>query len=758
MRRSLARIAFLGTYLPRHCGIATFTSDLTAAFRADYPRIDRIVLAMNDAGPRHPYPPEVRFEIAENDAAAYLRAADFLNVNTVDVLSLQHEFGIFGGKAGGNLLMLLRALRMPIVTTLHTVLATPNDDQRRVMDALIQLSERLVVMSDHGASLLRDRYAVPSAKIDLIPHGSPIVPPAAEAKQRLGLEGKQVLFTFGLLSPDKGIEYVIEALPAILAACPETVYVVVGATHPHVRERSGETYRHALEARTRELGVEAHVIFHDRFVSAVELSDFLAAADICLTPYLQPEQITSGALAYAVGAGKAVISTPYRYAAELLADGHGVLVPWRDPPAIAREVERLLTDDVARIALGRRAGTRGDGMHWPEVVAAYLASFERAHAARVVERRTAFVAQTLAGRPAGLPELDLSHLRRLTDDTGVLQHARYSVPRYDEGYCLDDNARALLLMTSIEASGTDDRRTVRGLTDRYLAFVSHAFDRGAGRFRNLMSFSREWTESAGSEDSQGRALWALGAVVGHSDTPGTRSLAGDLFHLALPVVRDFKSPRAWAYALLGLDHYLGAFTGDRSVEEVRTFLAERLLALHGRIGGPEWPWFEDQVTYSNARLPEALILSGARMERPEMCETGLASLRWLLSIQRAADGHFAPVGTNGFRARGGATAQFDQQPVEACGMVSACLAAARVTGDQSWADEAQWAFEWFLGRNDLHLALFDPYTGGCRDGLHSDRVNENQGAESTISFLQALHDLRAAQLTAAAPLDHLVAV
>ena len=757
MRRHLARLAFLGTYLPRHCGIATFTSDLTTAFATEYPRIDRIVLAMNDAGPRHAYPPQVRFELPESDGDAYLRAADFLNVNTVDVLSVQHEFGIFGGKAGSHLLMLLRPLRMPIVTTLHTVLGDPNDDQRRVMMELTRLSERLVVMSEHGRDLLRDRYKVPATKIDLIPHGSPVVPPAAEAKERLGLEGQKVLFTFGLLSPDKGIEYVIEALPAILARSPDTVYVVVGATHPHVKERNGETYRLALEARTRELGVEAHVIFHNRFVSAEELADFLAAADICLTPYLQPEQITSGALAYAVGAGKAVISTPYRYAIELLADDRGVIVPWRDPPALAEAVTRLLTDDVARHALGRRAGTRGDGMHWPEVVGAYHASFERAHANHAEGRRTALVAQTLAGRPAGLPALDLSHLRRLTDDTGVLQHARYSVPRYDEGYCLDDNARALLLMANLEASGTNERRTVRALADRYLAFVSHAFDAGAGRFRNLMSFGRTWTESAGSEDSQGRALWALGAVVGHSETPGTRSLAGDLFHAALPAVRAFKSPRAWAYTLLGIDHYLGAFTGDRSVEEVRTFLAERLLALHGRTGGPEWPWFEDHVTYGNARLPEALIVSGARMGRPEMLEAGLASLTWLLSIQRAADGHFAPVGTNGFRARGGSTAQFDQQPVEACGVVSACLAAHRATGDASWAEKARWAFDWFVGRNDLHLALYDPFTGGCRDGLHADRVNENQGAESTISYLQALLDMRAAQL-AGATLPQLAAV
>ncbi|HEX9164610.1 MAG TPA: glycosyltransferase family 4 protein [Gemmatimonadales bacterium] len=743
MTTPIVRAAFLGNYLPRQCGIATFTTDLTNAIAAEYPQVDRIVLAMNDAGKRHAYPPQVRFELAENDSDAYLRAADFLNVNTVDVLSVQHEYGIFGGKAGSHLLPLLRALRMPIVTTLHTVLGEPNADQQRVLEEIARLSTRLVVMSTHGAALLRDRYGVPAAKIDLIPHGTPLVPPAGEAKGRLGIDGRPMLFSFGLLSPDKGIEYVIEALPAILAQFPSAVYVVVGATHPHVREEHGETYRLSLEARSRELGVEASVIFHNRFVSAEELNDFLAAADICITPYLQPEQITSGALAYAVGAGKAVISTPYRYATELLADGRGVLVPWRDAPAVAAAVTQLLGDDSARLSLGARARALGRGMQWPAVARAYLASFERACAEQT---RPSPVAATLAARPAGLPDLNLTHLRRLTDDTGILQHARYSVPRYDDGYCLDDNARALLLIASMVDVGTDDRALVRALAGRYLAFVSHAFDLDAGRFRNLMNFSRQWMDTQGSEDSHGRALWALGAIVGRSDTPGTRSLAGDLFQAALPATAGFESPRAWAYTLLGIDHYLGAFQGDRSVESVRTLLAERLLALHQRANGPDWCWFEDRVTYCNARLPEALVVSGAHMPQPAMLEAGLASLRWLLSMQRSAEGHFAPVGSNGFLQRGAPPARFDQQPVEACGAVSACLAAHRATGDPSWLDQAYWAFDWFMGRNEVHRPLYDASTGGCRDGLHAERSNENQGAESTISFLQALLDLRAAQL------------
>jgi len=744
------RIAFLGTFLPRQCGIATFTADLTHAITVEFPRLDCIVLAMNDGGQQYLYPPQVRFALPENDSDAYLRAADFLNVNMVDVLSVQHEFGIFGGKAGSHLLTLLRALRMPIVSTLHTVLNEPNDSQRRVMDELATLSERLVVMSEHGASLLRDRYRVPASKIDLIPHGSPRVPDAAEAKARLGIEGRSVLLTFGLLSPDKGIEYVLDALPAILERSPDTVYIVLGATHPHVKEGHGETYRLSLESRSRERGVAAQVIFHNRFVNAEELADFLAAADICITPYLQPEQITSGVLAYAVGAGKAVISTPYRYASEILGDGRGVLVPWRDAPAIAEAVTDLLADDAGRLALGERAGALGHAMQWPAVARGYAASFARARDGHAERKRASVDARTLAGRPAGLPGVNLAHLRRLTDDTGVLQHARYSVPRHEDGYCLDDNARALLLMASVEDSGTDDLATVRALACRYLAFVSHAFNADAGRFRNFMTFARTWTETHGSEDSHGRALWALGAVVGRSDAPGTRSLAGDLFHAALPVVCDFASPRAWAYALLGIDHYLAAFKGDTSVEAVRARLADRLLALHGQTNGPDWCWFEDRLTYCNARLSEALIVSGTGMQRQSTIDTGVASLSWLLSMQRSADGHFAPVGSNGFHERGTSSARFDQQPVEACGVVSACLAAYRATGETRWVGEARWAFEWFLGRNDLRRSLYDSATGGCRDGLHADRANENQGAESTISFLQALLDTRSAQLAAVA--------
>jgi glycosyltransferase involved in cell wall biosynthesis len=741
--RPIRRVALLGTHAPRQCGIATFTTDLSEAIAKEFAALDCLVLAVNDTGWRHAYPSRVRFEIAESDTASYRRAADFLNVNMVDVLCVQHEYGIFGGKAGSHVLALLRELRMPIVTTLHTILAEPNSQQRAVMDELTRLSERIVVMSSHGAQLLKAVHDVPDHKIDLIPHGIAGLPPMGRSKDRLGVEGKAVILTFGLLSPDKGIEFAIDALPEILTHHPDTLYIVLGATHPHVKERYGETYRLMLESRAQRLGVDSNMIFHNRFVSQGELAEFLSAADIYVTPYLNPEQITSGTLAYAVGSGKAVISTPYRYAQELLADGRGILVPVRDARAIAREAVDLLGDEAKRLAIRQRAVAYGRDMLWPAVVRSYMRSFERASATQAAHLRTLFQAKTAAKRPAELPETNLSHLRLMTDDTGLLQHATFNVPRYADGYCLDDNARALLAMALIEDAGVEDANVVRALGSRYLAFVSHAFNVDQMRFRNFLTHARTWAEECGSDDSHGRALWALGAVVGRSSDPGRQSLCGHLFHSALPAISSLSSPRAWAYALLGIDEYLRAFQGDSHVQSVRKTLAERLLVLYQRSSATDWPWFEDRLTYCNARLPQALIASGARIGNDEMTAAGLVSLEWLVSIQRSKEGYFSPIG-NGFFVRGQQRASFDQQPVEACAMVSACVEAGRVTHQVHWDEAARRAFSWFFGQNELQQSLYEPSTGGCRDGLHSDRVNENQGAESTLSFLLALLDMRSA--------------
>jgi hypothetical protein len=589
-------------------------------------------------------------------------------------------------------------------------------------------------MSERGAELLRSVHPASVDKIDLIPHGIPLLPQAQTSKERIGVEGKRVMLTFGLLSPDKGIEHAIDALPAILEQFPDVVYIVLGATHPHVKDQHGETYRLMLENRARRLGVASSVIFYNRFVSQTELNEFLSAADVYVTPYLKAEQITSGTLAYAVGSGKAVISTPYWYASELLADDRGVLVPWRDSAAIARAALDLFGDDEKRLAMCGRAASYGRDMTWPAVARTYARSFERARIGHAERMRTAFHAKTLASRPVELPATNWDHLQHMTDGTGLLQHAAFTIPRCEDGYCLDDNARALVVMALAEEVGMEDRGLIRSLGSRYLAFVRHAWNPELGRFRNFMSYERRWQEECGSDDSHGRALWALGTVVGRSAGPGRRSLSGDLFHAALPVVPAFTSPRAWAFALLGIDEYLRAFQGDSSVQAVREVLAERLLDLFQRTSDAEWPWFEDRLTYCGARISQALLVSGARMDREDMLEASLRSLEWLVAVQRSAEGYFAPVGSNGFYVKGGPKARFDQQPVEASAMVSACLDARRVTSDESWAAHARHAFDWYLGQNELQEALCDASTGGCR----------NQGAESTVSFLLALLEMQAA--------------
>jgi glycosyltransferase involved in cell wall biosynthesis len=742
--RKLRAIAVIGNHTPRQCGIATFTTHLSAALGDEIAGLDCFVLAMNDPGRRHAYPGRVRFEIDEGDVGSYRRAADFLNVNPVDMVSLQHEYGIFGGPAGSHIIALLRELRMPVVTTLHTILAEPSSAQRAVMDEIVQLSERVVVMSRRGAELLRTVHEASADKIDLIPHGIPFLPDARSSKERVGVEGKRVMLTFGLLSPDKGIEYVIEALPAILERYPDVTYIVLGATHPHVRDRHGETYRLMLERRARRLGVDSSVIFHDRFVSQGELNEFLSAADLYVTPYLNEEQITSGTLAYAVGSGKAVISTPYWYASELLADGRGKLVPSRDSGSIARAALDLFDDDGKRDAMCRRAAAYGQEMSWPAVARAYALTFERARGAQAQRTRTVFQARSLASRPAELPPTNLDHLRHMTDGTGILQHAAFTVPRREDGYCLDDNARALLVMALTEEAGSEDRALVRSLAGRYLAFVRHAWNGERGRFRNFMSYARTWLEESGSEDSHGRAVWALGTVIGRSTDPGRRSVSSTLFHDALPIVPALTSPRAWAFTLLGIEEYLRVFEGDSGVQAQRDVLAERLLDLFQRSSETDWPWFEERLTYCGARISQALLLSGARMDRGVMLEAGLRSLEWLVSVQLSAEGYFAPIGSNGFYGKDGTKARFDQQPVEASAMVSACLDARRVTGDERWARRARHAFDWYLGQNELQQPVYDASTGGCRDGLHEDRVNENQGAESTLAFQLSLLEMRAA--------------
>jgi glycosyltransferase involved in cell wall biosynthesis len=740
-----SRVAVVGNYLPRKCGIATFTTDLCDAIHAEYSATELLALPVNDTAEGYSYPERVRFELSEDSLASYRQAADFLNFSNIDLVCLQHEYGIFGGPAGSNILELLRRIQMPVVTTLHTVLREPNPDQRLVMAEIATLSDRLIVMSRQSAEILQEVFHVPAGKIDLIPHGIPDLPFTDPNfyKDGFGTEGKTVLLTFGLLSPNKGIENVIKALPKILLRYSNVVYMISGVTHPHILRHEGDKYRESLQNLAKELKVADNVIFRNRFVSPQELVELIGAADIYVTPYKHKGQVVSGTLAYALSAGKAIISTPYLHALELLDDERGALVPFDDPGAIAAKTIELLDNPTARHAMRKRAYLYSRDMVWNRVAQQYMGSFERVYNERLRNPRATFSAQNTEKALDRLPAIKLDHLYRMTDGTGIVEHAVFVVPNYPEGYTTDDNARALIVTILMEELGVAAPAGSADLSSRYLAFLWLAFEPSTKRFRNCLSYERQWQEPGGSEDSHGRALWGLGTVLGRSKDAGLRGAAGRLFELAIPAAVEFKSPRACAFALLGLQEYLDSFPGDRAALNASEALANRLLHLHRSHQSADWNWFENVLAYSNARLPQALIRAGVRNSNNEMVVAGLEALDWLTTVQRCeVKGHFVPIGSHGFYSKRAEKARFDQQPVEACAAVSACLQAYRATGKGRWRKEAWSAFNWFLGDNDLQVALYDPSTGGCRDGLHPDRANENQGAESTLSFLMALLEMR----------------
>jgi glycosyltransferase involved in cell wall biosynthesis len=739
----IQKIAFVGDYLPRKCGIATFTYDLCTSVATQYPGSDCFVVPINDLAQGYDYPAEVRFEIEEQEVDSYLRAADFLNFANTDIVSLQHEFGIFGGPAGSHVVRLLRDLRMPVVTTLHTVLREPTHEQRRVLNQVADLSARLVVMSERARSFLREVYNVPDAKIDLIAHGIPDMPFVDPNfyKDQFGVEGKFVALTFGLLSPNKGIELMLKAMPAILREFPNFVYIVLGATHPSLIREQGERYRINLERLAKDLGIKPNVSFYNRFVEIDELIEFIGMADIYITPYLNPAQIVSGTLAYSFGCGKAVISTPYWYAEELLADGRGVLVPYGDSKALAREVCELLRDEPRRHAMRKKAYLLGREMIWSHVAHLYMESFQRARRSRLDVPYKPLAVRTLAEQPPDLPAWRLDHLVRMTDSAGMFQHASSAIPNFAEGYCTDDNARALLATLLLEQLGQSTTQVHR-LATIYAAFVNHAFDRSRGRFRNFLGFDRRWLEEAGSDDCHGRALWVLGACVGKSRRRDLQFWASQLFDLALPAITETTSPRAWAFGLIGVCLYLQRFGGARPASQVRDALTERLIEALEKTSTPEWSWFEEVLSYDNAKLPHSLLASGRAGGNSRAVALGLQALRWLVEQQKSPSGYFRPVGSNGFYHRGGERTQFDQQPIEAHATVSACIEAYHACDDSYWLQEARLAFEWFLGANDLALDLYDAKTGGCCDGLQEDRVNLNQGAESTLAFLLSLGEMK----------------
>jgi glycosyltransferase involved in cell wall biosynthesis len=738
----LKRLAFIGNSLPRRCGIATFTTDLQQAVAASHPDTETCIVAMTDHGHHYDYPASVAFQINDQNIAEYVKAADFLNAGQYDIVCLQHEFGIFGGEAGDHILALLTRLTMPIVTTLHTVLARPTPAQRNVLNHIIALSQKIIVMAKKGHELLITEYGVPAGKVEIIPHGIPDYPfiEPDRAKEKLGFAGRSVILTFGLLSPNKGIEVMIDAMPEILESKADAVYVVLGATHPNLVRDQGETYRKSLIARALAVDVLDHIVFLDQFVDQATLLQFISMCDVYVTPYLNEAQMTSGTLAYSFGLGRAVVSTPYWHARELLADGQGVLVPFGDSAAVGREIAGLLADDARRYAMRVRAYACSRSMIWEKAAERHIDIFKAVRSTRRFKVVTEHARSETDFPWIPPPEVRLSYFLSMCDDTGLLQHAVHSVPDRSHGYCIDDNARALLLACALNQPG--EVRLTEGLTSRLAAFVQHAWNPATGRFRNFMSFDRNWLEEAGSEDSHGRTVWALGECARSDADPSRRLWAASLFAESFPAVEKFLSPRAWAFALLGLDAYCGTVIDDGIAAEFRYLLADRLMTIFLAVETAGWTWFEEGLAYDNARLAQALLVTGISTKTPRYIAAGLGSLHWLMTLQTSPEGAYRPIGTDSFGGLRQAPRPFDQQPVEAAASISACLAAWRADGDHAWISLASTAFDWFLGKNDLSTPLVDVETGSCRDGLHPDRANENRGAESVLSYLLGLCELR----------------
>ncbi|NIJ21832.1 glycosyltransferase involved in cell wall biosynthesis [Sphingomonas naasensis] len=722
----IRHLALIGNFLPRKCGLATYTTDTYNALRQRYPEIRVDVYAMDDHPGLYDYPEAVTRAIPQHERAAYLDAARAIEASGAQALWIQHEYGIYGGPAGEFLIALIDRLSIPVITTLHTVLERPSADERRVMEALLRRSSRIVVMAEKGRDILKRVHGADDKSIVMIPHGvpdRPFVDPDS-LKPEFGWAGREVILTFGLLAPNKGIETMISALPQVVARHPQALYVILGATHPNLVAHEGEAYRDRLKALAAEQGVAAHVQFIDAFVEHDELLDYLQAADLYVTPYSNPAQITSGTLSYAVGVGKPVISTPYVHATEILAEDHGVLVDFGDSSAFAREIGRLLADDSDRLALAQRAYARGRTMIWSRLAETAVAELAAIIAAK--PRR-------FARAPAELATLepDIAAVERMSDSTGMLQHSIYSVPDRRYGYCIDDNARALILMCKID--GIDE--AVRDKwTTIYGGFVQYAWNPDQRRFRNFMNFDRSWCEDVGSEDSNGRAIWALGVTARDARAQKHRDWASVLFDNTASIALELQAPRAHAFAMLGAAAMIEAHPGHALSRTILKRYGEELIGLLDAARRPEWQWFEIVLAYDNARLPEALLRAGKVLGRRDFVEVGLETLGWITERQTSPEGRFRAVGTESFGRPYADPLPFDQQPLEAQATVDACVAAYEVTADARWYEEAMRAYRWYLGANDLEMPLATAQDGGCFDGLMPTGLNRNQGAESILAL------------------------
>lgn len=685
------------------------------------------VLTMSDTACEEKYPPEVKFCISEQHQASYLEAAAMLNESDIDLVMLEHEYGIFGGQDGAYILSLLDELEKPAVATFHTVLKTPSRGQHFVLRSIAAKVSKVVVMSRLAKQMLQDIYKIPSEKIAIIEHGVPNCETANRAtlRENLNFENRRILFTFGLIGRSKGLETVINALPAIVEKYPETLYVVLGKTHPGILRHSGEEYREYLLDLAQQKGVANNLLFINEFASEQALWEYLRACDIYLTPYLNEAQITSGTLSYAVGAGAAVVSTPYWHAQELLEDGRGQFFEFRNSDALASVLLDLFDNEEKLGEMRAKAAAYGQNLKWNLIGKQYLDLFRQ-----VVKQDVALLDKQLS-LTSDLPAINFKHVRTMTDDTGILQHAKFALPNRHEGYCLDDNARALIaVLLGRKHSPSEWLDQAAGI---YLSFIYHC-QREDGQFRNFMGYNRNFLESIGSEDSFGRAMWSVGYALSHPVNGGFQALAKEIFDRALPHIRNLGSLRAIAFSILGISNYLKRNPSDENMLDLLHQLRTKLCdAFNANVDG-DWQWFEPYLTYCNGILPLALFHSLEHIPDEAVQEITVKATQFLEQATLST-GYCRPVGCNNFYQKGQECPIFDQQPVDVLAKVLLFLQAYKVTGEEHYFEKALLCNAWFFGKNELRLSLYDPETGGCCDGLTETGVNHNQGAESTLAYV-----------------------
>jgi glycosyltransferase involved in cell wall biosynthesis len=728
------KVAFISSFLPRKCGIATFTSDLikNAALSARG-AFEPLVVAMRSEDQKYNDP--VKFEIRQDVKNDYICAADYINFSHVDVVCVQHEFGLFGGEAGSYLSLLLNRLKPPVITTLHTIIDAPTPAYHKSLVDVCKASYQVITMNERGVSMLRDIYGIAGKKVLLVPHGIPDLPFVDNYyyKHKFGIEARRTILTFGLLNRDKGIEVVLKAMPAIIEAEPSVLYIILGMTHPCVLKHEGESYRFSLQQMVKELGLQKHVIFHNRFVNDEELHNFLCATDVYVTPYLNRERLTSGTLSFAVGTGKAVVSTPYWAAMELLAEGRGKLVGFGDSKQMAEAIVEILQNDMLFYSLRRKAYEYGRSRTWPKIGQAYWKLFSAKHLplpVRITTKIVPAVAETISS--IEIPEPSLTHLRKLTDDTGLFQHAKFTVPSREHGYCTDDNARAVIVMTKYYAQYPESEALE--LFNTYLSFILHS-QNSNGSVRNFMNFDRTWRRNEPANDALGRVLWALGTVMAKPPSLSYLPIIKDCFDKSVGYVQK-QYPRGMAYSILGMSDYLKQFPGASDIKRQMEIAADGLVAQYEENNFPDWQWFEDTLIHDNAILPCALFVAGLTLGNKYL-EVAKKTCEFLLTNTFNGD-YFSFIGCQGWYERGRTKANFDQQPIEGASTVMMLKAAYEATQNSRYSILQRKAFDWFLGENDLHIPLYDFRTKGCSDGLMSDGINANQGAESILSFLLSL--------------------